>query len=104
VGGAIASGLDFAPLRHFRKCARFMIGAEFVDGTARRQKWRGVCQKCDGSDFHKLMTGRCGSLAGDHAREFPAFSDSASRRGFYRVFGMKRERCGFAKPQLRISR
>src|SRR6266852_4032954 len=87
VGGAIASGLD-SPLRHFYGMPRdFLIGAEFIDGTAAQAKSGGrVVKNVTGYDFHKLLNGSLGTLGIITRLNFRTFPLPACLRGFIASF------------------
>lgn len=87
IGGIVASGVD-SSLRHFYGTARdFLIGAEFVDGTARLCKSGGrVVKNVTGYDLHKLLIGSLGTLAVITRLNFRTFPAAPASRGFVLSF------------------
>jgi len=87
IAGAIASGFD-SPLRQTYGTARdFLIGAEFIDGTASQCKSGGrVVKNVTGYDLHKLLIGSLGTLAIITRLNFRTFPLPLSSRGFVTAF------------------
>jgi glycolate oxidase FAD binding subunit len=88
IGGTIASGLH-SPLQQFYGAARdFLIGAEFVTGSAALTKSGGrVVKNVTGYDLHKLLIGSLGSLAVITRLNFRTFpAPIAGSRGFVASF------------------
>jgi glycolate oxidase FAD binding subunit len=88
IGGTIASGLH-SPLQQFYGTARdFLIGAEFVTGSAALTKSGGrVVKNVTGYDLHKLLIGSLGSLAVITRLNFRTFpAPIAGSRGFVASF------------------
>jgi FAD/FMN-containing dehydrogenase len=88
IGGAIASGLD-SPLRqHYGTARDFLLGAEFIDGTAAQVKSGGrVVKNVTGYDLHKLLIGSLGNLAVITRLNFRTFPfPTANSQGFVASF------------------
>jgi glycolate oxidase FAD binding subunit len=63
VGGSVASGIDSALRLQYGSARDFVIGAEFIDGTAQLCKSGGrVVKNVTGYDLHKLLIGSLGTL------------------------------------------
>ena len=97
-GGAIASGIDSSLRMQYGSARDFLIGAEFVDGTAQRCKSGGrVVKNVTGYDLHKLLIGSLGTLGVITRLNFRTFPLAAASGGHAASFAHGESALAFRK-------